>query len=61
MLLPGHRRLNALLLELEQAAPAGGPPPQLARIEALGKRMAATSVVLHLSLVVILVLMVWKP
>lgn len=61
VLLPGHRRLNALLLELEQAVPAGGPPPQVAQIEGLGKRMAATSVVLHLSLVVILVLMVWKP
>lgn len=61
VLLPGHRRLNGLLADLEQATPAGGPPPQVAQIEALGRKMAGTSVVLHLSLVVMLVLMVWKP
>jgi hypothetical protein len=41
--------------------PAAGPPPQVAQIEALGTRMAGTSMILHLALVSILALMIWKP
>jgi uncharacterized membrane protein len=62
VMIPSHRRINALMLEMEQGAPpAGGPPPQVAQIQAIGKKLAGTSMVLNLALVVILVLMIWKP
>lgn len=40
---------------------AGGPPPQVAELEALGKKIGAAGMVLNLIVVVILVLMVFKP
>ena len=43
------------------AGAAGGPPPQVAQLEANGKRMAMLGGMLHLALVAILVLMIWKP
>jgi len=62
VLIPGHKKINALLLEMEQGpAPAGGPPPQVAQIEALGKRQAAAGGSLNVVVAVILVLMVWQP
>ena len=62
VMLPGHRRMNALMLEMEQGVPpAGGPPPQVAQLEAIGKKMAPAAMSLNLALVVILVLMIWKP
>lgn len=68
VMVPGHRRLNRLMDELTSAsAPSGGaqiasgPPPQVAEIEALGKRLAATGAFLNLVLVVIVFLMVFKP
>jgi hypothetical protein len=41
--------------------PAGGPPPQVVEMEALGKRVGVVGATLNLSVVVILVLMIWKP
>jgi uncharacterized membrane protein len=63
VLIPGHRRINVLLAELELvgAPSSSGPPPQVAQIEAIGKRQAATAVVLQVALVAALALMVWKP
>jgi len=62
ILIPGHKKINALLLEMEQGPPpVGGPPPQVAQIQALGKKQAGTAMVLDLILVVILCLMVWQP
>jgi hypothetical protein len=62
ILIPGHRKINGLLLEMEQGPPpAGGPPPQVAQIQTLGKKQASTAMVLDLILVVILVLMIWQP
>jgi hypothetical protein len=61
-LIPGHKKINALLLEMEQGpAPVGGPPPQVAQIEELGKRQGGAALVLDLLLVVILSLMIWQP
>ena len=60
---PRVRRMNALMEEMV-AAPAGtggGPPPQAAQLEALGKQVAAIEAVLDVLLVVILVFMVFKP
>jgi len=62
VLVPGQRKINALLLELEQGPPpAGGPPPQLVQIQALGKRQAAAGASLNVVVAVILILMIWKP
>jgi hypothetical protein len=62
VLFPGHRKINALLAEMEQGPPpAGGPPPQVAQIQALGKKQAAAGMTLNLFVVAFLVLMIWKP
>ena len=62
VLIPGHREINALLLEMEQGpAPVGGPPPQVAQIQALGKKQGGSAAVLDLLLVAILALMIWQP
>jgi hypothetical protein len=62
MLIPGHRKINALLLEMEQGpAPVGGPPPQVTQIQAIGQRLAGAALVLDLLLVSILALMIWQP
>ena len=62
VLIPGHKKINALLLEMEQGPPpAGGPPPQVAQIQALGKRQAAAGASLNVVVAVILTLMIWQP
>ena len=62
ILIPGARRINGLLGEMGQAGPpTGGPPPQVAQIEALGKRQGITSMVLDAALIVMLALMIWRP
>ena len=62
VLIPGHKKINGLLLEMEQGPPpAGGPPPQLAQIQTLGKRQAAAGASLNVVVAVILVLMIWQP
>jgi hypothetical protein len=42
-------------------APAGGPPPQVAQMEANGKKLATFGPVLNIIAVVIIILMIWKP
>jgi hypothetical protein len=61
VMIPGHRKINELLLEMEEHPPAGGAPPQVAEVQAIGKRMAPAGMVLNLMIVVILFLMVWQP
>ncbi|HEV7525436.1 MAG TPA: DUF2269 family protein [Acidimicrobiia bacterium] len=62
ILIPGHKRINALLAEMEQGPPpAGGPPPQVVELQSIGKRMAAAGATLNVFVVVFLILMVWKP
>ena len=62
ILIPGHKKINALLAEMEQGAPpVGGPPPQVAQIQVLGKRQAAAGATLNVFVVIFLVLMIWKP
>ncbi|MDQ1456893.1 MAG: putative integral rane protein [Actinomycetota bacterium] len=62
ILIPGHKRINALLAEMEQGPPsAGGPAPQVVELQATGKRMAAAGATLNVCVVIFLVLMVWKP
>jgi uncharacterized membrane protein len=62
ILIPGHKRINALLAEMEQGPPpAGGAPPQVIELQAIGQKMAVAGVTLNVFVVVFLVLMVWKP
>ena len=62
VLIPGHRKINALLLEMEQGPPpTAGPPPQVAQIQALGQRQAVAGMSLNVVVAVILILMIWKP
>jgi len=63
--IPNARRMNELAAELVAAGPppegAQGPPPQVAEMEATGKKLAAGGAFLNLMLVVILYLMIFKP
>ena len=62
VLIPGAKKIMALMVEIESGPPpAGGPPPQAAAIEALGKRQAAAGGFLNVLLVVLVGLMVFKP
>jgi uncharacterized membrane protein len=62
ILIPGHKRVNALLAEMEQVpVTGGGVPPQATEVEALGKRMAAAGATLNVFVVVLLFLMIFKP
>jgi uncharacterized membrane protein len=62
ILIPGHKKINALLAEMEQGpAPAAGPAPQVAELQAIGKRMAPAGAALDVFVAVFLILMVWKP
>ncbi len=62
---PNLRRMNQLAAELAAGAPmaaeSAGPPPQVAELEARGKRAAAAGAALNLIMIVILFLMVWQP
>ncbi len=63
--LPNIRRMNALMGELVAGPPPGqggsGPPPQVAELEQRGKRAAVLGGILNLLLIVLVVLMVFKP
>lgn len=62
VVMPTVKKMLTLQREMVAAGPpAGGPPPQAAELEAMGKRVGGVSMVLDLSLVAILVLMIWKP
>jgi len=61
ILIPGHKKINALMAEMETAPATGGPPPQTVELQAIGKRMAAAGATLNVFVAVFLILMVWKP
>ncbi len=62
VMIPGHRRVNALLAQMEQGPPAGGgPAAHAAQIQSLGQRQAMGGAALNIIVVLILLLMVWKP
>ena len=65
VMIPSTKRMGVLLNELNAGPPPGagatGPPPQVAEVQAVGKRLALGGMVLNLLLVVILFLMVVKP
>ena len=56
------RLMIALMRELEATPPAGGgPPPQVAEIERRGRTLAMGGGSLHVILVALVTLMIWKP
>lgn len=64
---PNLKAMNELITQLaamgpppEGGAPAG-PPPQAAQLEARGKAAARNGGLLHLAMLVMLYLMIWKP
>jgi len=65
LMLPRVRRVIALQRELVAGGPppagAGGPPPQVIEMEQLGKQVGLIGSLLNLAVVIILVLMVFKP
>lgn len=66
ILFPNAKKMRDLAAELVAAGPPPadappGPPPQVAEMERRGKTLGAASTFLHLLLVVIIVLMIWKP
>jgi hypothetical protein len=62
VMIPGHKKVNALLLEMEnEPPPAGGAPQQVGEIEKLGKQLAVGGATLNVIVVLILFLMIWKP
>jgi uncharacterized membrane protein len=66
IVLPNARRMKDLAAEMVAAGPPPadappGPPPQVAEMERRGKTLGMSSSFLHLLLVAILVLMIWKP
>ncbi len=62
VMIPGTKRIIALQRDIEEGPPpAGGPPPQVAEMQAIGQKLAPGGMVLDLLLVVIVVLMIWKP
>jgi hypothetical protein len=61
LLQPKVKRMVELQREVVAGPPPQGPPPQATEMAALGKQIAPVSMVLDLALVVILVLMIWKP
>ena len=49
------------MIALQRELVAMGPPPEVAEVEALGKRAGAVGAVLNVIVVVVIALMVWKP
>lgn len=62
---PNLRKMGELMAQMTEGPPpgasGGGPPPQVAEIESRGQRAALVGGLLNLILVLILILMVWKP
>jgi uncharacterized membrane protein len=62
LLLPAVKRMQVLMAEVIAAGPpTGGPPPQAAEMEQLGKRIAPVGATLNVLVIVIVGLMVFKP
>ena len=65
VLAPLAKRIAALTAEMAAMGPppagAAGPPPQVAELDAVGKRLGMFSGIVHLMLFTLLYLMIWKP
>ena len=62
VLIPSVKRMGVLMHEMAAGPPpVGGPPPQAAEMAALGQKVGVVGPILDLAVIVVLVLMVWKP
>jgi uncharacterized membrane protein len=62
VMFPGVKRIIALQKEMETGPVGeGGAPSQVAEMQAVGRRVGTSGMVLNLLVVAILVLMIWKP
>ncbi|HUQ38783.1 MAG TPA: DUF2269 family protein [Acidimicrobiales bacterium] len=62
VMFPTAKKMQSLMRDMESGPPPqGGPPPQVAELEALGRQMGILGMTLNLHLVAILALMIWKP
>ena len=62
VLWPSVKKMGNLMREMAAGGPpVGGPPPQAAQLQALGKKVGVASTGLDLLLIVIIGLMIWKP
>jgi uncharacterized membrane protein len=67
VMFPTVKKMVALQRELvamgppPAGAPAGGPPPQVAQLEAHGKKLGTFGPMLNIIAVAIIGLMIWKP
>jgi uncharacterized membrane protein len=61
ILIPGHKRMNALFAEMEDGPAAAADSPQALEVDAIGKRMAVAGAILDIAVVIFLILMIWKP
>jgi uncharacterized membrane protein len=64
VLIRNTRLMIMLMRDLEATPPtpgAGGPPPQVAELERLGRMQGMAGGTLHLLLVALIALMIWKP
>ena len=62
LLMPAVKRMQVLMGEVIAAGPpTGGPPPQAAEMEQLGKRIPPVGAALNILVIVIVALMVFKP
>jgi hypothetical protein len=60
---PNLKKMDALQEELLAAAPTpgAGPPPQVAELQARGKRAGMNGGLLHLAFLLLVIDMIWKP
>lgn len=62
---PRLRTMEGLMAEMVAGGPppagASGPPPQAAQLQVHGRVVGMVSTVLHLIMIAVLFLMVWKP
>jgi uncharacterized membrane protein len=62
VMIPGAKRLAALMREIVAGPPpADGPPPQATEMATIGQRLGTVGPILDIILVVIIALMVFKP
>ena len=61
---PNLKKMDELqeeLLAMDGPPPAGGPPPQVAEIQARGKKAGMFGGLLHLAFLILVIDMIWKP
>jgi hypothetical protein len=61
---PNLKKMDELqeeMLAMDGPPPAGGPPPQVAELQARGKKAGMFGGLLHLAFLILVIDMIWKP